>query len=256
VPLTFMPWVGGNGNLQGGGTPGNPAFLLLAVGSTLKVSGRSDAGQEPITGMREGLLPFSPFAHDPTAFPHYGLQRGVLYTLRWASSFNSNGNNDSRMCPGDRQDAMRELARSGSASDRGYIEVTSSSVIRDAIVYDYQTVFRGIGDTVEMTGGTKQTQRDALQTRIGQDSDPFSDTYAEYMENNEGNGRRLVAVPINTGHPDFRIVQIAAFFLQRAERYDTSGNEPFCAEYVGSWVKGASNKGAEDSGAYTIRLVQ
>ena len=254
VPLTFLPII----ETQPAVPVQGAAFLMLRIGSTLNVEADSDAGQHLTISYKEGLLPFSPYAHNPNEPVHAGLLVGQLYTLRWASNFNANGNNDANMCPGDRTDAMRTLVQSGSASDRGYIEETSASVIRNAILYDYQTIFRTIGDSVTMTGGTKQTQRDALAERVRQDTDRYSETYTDYMTLNQGNGRRLVGVPINSGAPDFRIVQIGAFFLSTAETYESAmgGNKPFCAEYVGAWVKGSKNKGAEEGGSHTLKLMR
>jgi hypothetical protein len=153
VPMTFLPMLNSTPTAPAG------AFLLFTINSTANVKALFDGAQQLQTGFREGPFPFSPFAHDRFTGPHFGLVLGQLYTLRWASNFNLNGNNDSRMCPGDRTDAMRQLAASGSAADRGFIESTSADTIRQSIVYDYQSVFREIGDAVNMTGGTKQTQK-------------------------------------------------------------------------------------------------
>src|SRR4051794_20877020 len=113
---------------------------------------------------------------------------------------------------------MVDLAGAGGGSERGFIEETSGSNIRATIVDDYQSVWRGIGDTVTMTGGTKQTELDALVTRIGQDTDTTAPNYAAYVASGTGSGRRLVGVPINTGSPDYKVVQIGAFLLQHANQ--------------------------------------
>jgi hypothetical protein len=108
-----------------------------------------------------------------------------------------------------------------------------------------------------MTGGTKQTQSDALADRVRQDMDPHALTYAEYEANELGNGRRLVGVPINSGFPNYQFVQVGAFFLSIADDYEAAkGNEPFCAEYVGAWVKGSSHKGVRESGGFEAKLVR
>ncbi len=75
--------------------------------------------------------------------------------------------------------------------------------------------------------------RDALVERVRQDSDTTSTTFAEYLANGQGNGRRIVAAPINLGEPGgYRIVQIGAFFLLTQDEYLSAmgGNKPFCAE--------------------------
>jgi hypothetical protein len=252
VPLTFLPMINSTSAVPGG------AFFLFTINSTADVKASSNGAQELQSGFKDGLFPFSPFAHDRNAGPHFGLTPGQMYTLRWASNFNATGNNDTRMCPGDRTDAMRELARAGTASDRGFIESTSSDIIRQSIVYDYQSVFREIGDAVNMTGGVKQDQKDSLMERVLQDSNHTAATFAEYQASGSGNGRRVVGVPINSGAPDFIIVQIAAFFLSTADEYASAqgGNMPFCAEYIGSWVKGSTRPGVNETGAYVVKLVK
>lgn len=230
---------------------------VLAQGNTRIVRAEAAAGQMPKYGFREGLFPFSPFAHNPTSPPNFGLMPGQRYTLRWAASPKlSNANS---LCPGDATQAMIDLAQAGGGEERGYIEQTSASVIRKTIVADYQSVFRQIGDSVIMTGGAKQTMRDALVERVRQDSDTSSSTFAEYLANGQGNGRRIVAAPINLGEPGgYRIVQIGAFFLSTPDAYLSAmgGNKPFCAEYIGPYVQGSTRQGAGDPGYYVVRLVQ
>jgi hypothetical protein len=200
---------------------------------------------------REGLIPFSPFAHNP-APPDFGFTSGVNYTLRWGSNPKVNVN----VCPGDNAQTWVDMATAGSSSERGYIEETSSAVIRMAIEDDYQTRPLAVGDAITMTGGNKQTQRDSLITRIGQDTNPTATTYASYESAGTGNGRRLVAVPINTGYPDNIVLGFGLFFLLEPSEYQHSGNKPFCAEYVGPYVQGSRHKGAGPPGAYVVRLVQ
>jgi len=125
-----------------------------------------------------------------------------------------------------------------------------------AIEQDYQTDFRGIGSTVHMTGGSKQTELTSLIRRVHQDSDHDSMTYAEYVERGTGNGRRIVGAPINTGFPDYQVVQIGGFFLLPESEYSSGGNNPFCAEYIGAWVQDSAHKGADEYGAHVVRLLQ
>ncbi len=79
---------------------------------------------------------------------------------------------------------------------------------------NYQTIVRAIGDSVNMTGGAKQTTRSALIERINQDSDSTSSTFSQYLSQGTGNGRRIVVAPINTWHPNYTLVGYGAFFLQ------------------------------------------
>ncbi|HUS05825.1 MAG TPA: Tad domain-containing protein [Bryobacteraceae bacterium] len=245
VPLSFLSIL----------NTGQPAFAmplgLLMLGSTLTVKGDSGAGQEPKNTFREGLFPFSPFAQNNVG-PDFGLIPGQHYTLRWPSTPKVNQNT----CPGDNTQAMVDLAQAGGGSERGYIESSSADLIRQTIVDDYQSVTRSIGDAVDMTGGAKQSQLDSLMTRIGQDADPTRSTFAAYSGAQMGNGRRMIAAPINTGYPNYRIVQIAAFLLLPTSEYKNGGSQPWCAEYVGAWVQGSKNKGAGTPGAYVARLTR
>ncbi|MFN3323681.1 MAG: pilus assembly protein TadG-related protein [Bryobacteraceae bacterium] len=227
-------------------------FMTVIDGRTSSdVAAVGAAGQVPKTSFREGLFPFSPYAHNNSA-PHFGLNPGTHYTLRWPANPKLNQN----ICPGDNHPAVLNTATAGGGEERGFIEQTSSSIIRQTIEADYQSVFRVLGESVNMTGGAKQTQVDSIRNRVNQDSDPTSTTYAQYLSRGQGNGRRLVVAPINTGHPNYRIVNFGLFFLLTPGEYHNGANKPFCAEYVGSWVQGSRNKGVAATGAYVVRLVQ
>lgn len=229
-----------------------PVLTAMRVGT---VNATAIAGQVPKTKFKEALFPFSPFAHN-TIGPDFGLIPGQDYTLRWASSPKLNSPN---VCGGDNQAATIALANAQGGSERGFIEDSAASAIRATIEDDYQTVFRSIGDIVSMTGGTKQTELSSLNNRIHQDTDSASNSFAQYLATGTGNGRRIIAVPINDGGTpagtNLRIVQIAAFFLHATGVYGNGGGQPWCAEYIGAWVQGADHKGAGTSGAYVVRLV-
>ena len=248
MPLYFLPVLGGS-TTNVVSSPGPMALLLFSPTMTIRAS--SAGGQELKTSYLEGLFPFSPYAHSTTG-PHFGLELGQKYTLRWAANPRLNEN----VCPGDNVQRIIDLNDAGGGSERGYIEYTSAAVIRASIEGDYQSVARAIGDSVTMTGGAKQTELDALVNRINQDFDTSSVDYEHYNSARRGNGRRLVGVPINTGFPNYTIVQIGAFLLLPASEYDSGGNKPFCAEYVGAWLQGAKNKGSGESGGWVARLVR
>jgi len=238
-------------------------FLPIVVSrDRATVVATAAAAQVEKTSFREGLFPFSPFAHDVADPVHHGLVPGGLYTLRWPANpkLPNAGGQGSNMCPNDRTQAILDLAEALGGSERGFIEQTSASVIRQTIINDYQSVFRTIGDIVEMTGGAKQTMLDALATRISQDSDPTSLTYAQYLTGGRGNGRRIVGVPINDGGTppgtNLRMIGIGAFFLRPTGDYGNGGNQAWCAEYIGSFVQGVNHRGVEESGAWVVRLVK
>jgi hypothetical protein len=189
------------------------------------------------------------------------LKPGQIYTLRWSPT--AKVNNPNTICAGDAYEEMIDIAKAGGGEERGYIEDTSADILREAIVFDRQTVFREVGDSVWMAGGAKQTQKDALVERVRQDTAAgrAASTFNQYFNGGHpiGNGRRLVAAPINVGQPGgYVIVQIGAFYLLNEEDYlaAAGGNKPFCAEYVGAFVQGSSGPGAGTPGYYVVRLVQ
>lgn len=244
-----------------------PLYFLGPAVSKQKaeVKARAAAGQVPKTSFSTGLFPFSPYAHQPNSPPDFGLQTGRLYTLRWPSNPKQGSGANANICPGDNSMAMLQVAEAAGGSERGYIEDTSAALIRATIIDDYQSITRGVGDLVNMTGGAKQSQLDSLHTRILQDSDTTSTTYAQYVSSNTGNGRRVIAAPINDGGTPLgsnnRIVAIGAFFLVPTGQYGNGGNQAWCAEYIGCYLQGSSNRcavggGGNSAGAYVARLVE
>ena len=235
-------------------------FLGIIGHRSGTVAGRAIAGQVPMTGFGDGLFPFSPFAHTKTP-PDFGLTQGEMYTLRWPSNpkLPPIPGGPSNVCLGDQVQPVIDMANASGGAERGFIEESSASMVRETVVGNRQTIYREIGDIIDFTGGAKQTILDALLVRIGQDTDQSSTTYAQYLTNRVGNGRRLVGVPINDGGTplgtDNRMIGIGAFFLVPTGEYGSGGNQSWCAEYVGAWVKGSRKKGAGASGAYEVRLV-
>jgi len=232
-------------------------FIPIVTASNRgQVNAVAVAGQVRQTYYREGSFPFSPIAHDP-ASPTFGLvPRGGPnsgeYTLRWASNPKLGVNT----CDGDDIQAIIDRANA-TGSERGYIEEDSASVIREAIEGGYQVRPLAVNDIVNMTGGAKQTEQDAIINRVQQDTDSNSRTYANYMAAGGGNGRRIIVVPINTWNPDYRVVGFATFFLLEPSMYVHGGNKPFCAEFVpAGYVQGSHHQGAGGTGGYAVRLVQ
>jgi Flp pilus assembly protein TadG len=235
-----------------------PLYLLPVLTAQRRgaVGGSSVAAQVGKFSFTSGVFPFSPFAHNSTP-PNFGLVPGQDYTLRWANSPKLTGTN---VCAGDRTQQMINIAVAQGGSERGFIEDTSASSIRATIEDDYQTITRGIGEIVSLSGGAKQTELTSLVNRIDQDSDRTSATFAAYVANGLGNGRRIILAPVNDGGTpsgsNNRIVQFGAFFLLRTADYSSGGGQTWCAEYVGAWVQAATHPGAGVPGAYVVRLVQ
>jgi hypothetical protein len=78
-----------------------------------------------------------------------------------------------------------------------------------------------------------------LAPRVAEDSDQESKSYEEYAAANKGNGRRIVLCTGERG--------VGAYFAGR-------GAGP--AEWIGSYVLGSRRRGAAESGAFVVRLVQ
>ncbi|MBI3278825.1 MAG: Tad domain-containing protein [Acidobacteria bacterium] len=257
-----------------------PVYFIrtLFPHDSTSVAAEAIAGQMPKTSFKDGLFPFSPYAHlfdigsgmpcgasarrgctDQTT----GLVVGNVYTLRWpANPTTGQGvSGNSNMCPGDRSagQTIIDIANAAGGSERGYIESTSADDIRETITDDLQTVDRTVGELVTMTGGAKQTQWDALLSRISQDVNS-SATNSEAYFAAPHNNRRVVACLINdgvlVGSNQYRSVQIGGFLLFPASSYGVGGNQAWCAEYLGSYVKGGKTAGAGAPGAYVVRLVQ
>ncbi len=242
VPLTFMQAFG---ILQGGTSSGT----AIAAASSV-------AAQALITQFPAGLLPFSPIA--PSNVPdNFGLTTGVQYTIRYPSG---GAQKKSNVCAGDQSQTYWNNLPS---QDRGFWGSTSAAALRGEVVDNTQSQPIEIGDPVPMVGGNKNTEGSALDTRVNEDSDPNSATYADYMALGQGNGRRVVAVPVNGGPPDFIAIGIGAFFLLPTPTYlGVTGSTPICAEYIGTFVQGSTHSGAGvtantgDTGGYIVRLIQ
>jgi hypothetical protein len=260
VPLTFMR-------------------VLWPSGSS-PVSATAIGAQAPKTSWKQGVFPFSPFAHlfdiknnncdnsgslgsrDCTS----GLVVGQQYTLRWPANptaGSGKSGNNSNMCPGDQVSGQTiiDVANAAGGSERGFIEDTSASLIAQTIIDDFQSVTRTVGDLVTMTGGAKQSQGDSLDTRIQQDLDTTSTSSTQYFApGNPHNNRRVVACLINDGNlvngNQYRAIEMGAFLLLPTAQYGTGGNQSWCAEYLGPYVQGAKGRGAGGTGGYVVRLVQ
>jgi Flp pilus assembly protein TadG len=235
------------------------AFRVLqggSIASTVTTNASSIAAQAQVTDFPAGLLPFSPIG--PSSLPdNFGFSQGVQYTIRYPSG---GGLKKTDVCGGDQANTYWQTLPS---EDRGYWGSTSAAALRGEIVDDTQTSTINIGDPVPMVGGNKNTEGTALDTRVLEDSDPFSVNYSGYVAQGTGNGRRVVGVPINAGPPDFTAIGIGAFFLLPTPDYQSvKGNTPICAEYIGPYVQGSTRAGAGvtavtgNTGGYVVRLIQ
>jgi hypothetical protein len=220
------------------------------------VNASSVAAQAQVTTFPVGLLPFSPIAPSGVP-PNFGMTPGIQYTIRYPSG---GGLKKSDVCAGDQGASYWTNLP---AQDRGFWGSTSAAALRGEVVDDTQTATINVGDPVPMVGGNKNTEGSALDTRVLEDSDSTSATYAAYMALGQGNGRRVIGVPVNNGPGNFDAVGIAAFFLLPTPDYQAvKGNTPICAEYIGPYVQGSTRSGAGatagagNTGGYLVRLIQ
>lgn len=232
-----------------------PVTLMQAITRqpTAAVSAAATGGQVMVTTYLDGLLPFSPIAPNTADTVNYGFQTGQLYTLRYPSN---GGLNHGNVCAGDLGTSYIQNLPS---QDRGFWGSTSSAVLRGEIVDDTQATPLTIGQPVPMVGGVRTTEGNALDTRAREDTDTSSTWYADYKSGGQGNGRRIVGVPVNGGAPDFTAVAIRAFFLQPAAVYSAvTGSDPICAEYIGTYVQAAGVRAGAGggTGGFLVRLTQ
>jgi hypothetical protein len=102
----------------------------------------------------------------------------------------------------------------------------------------------------------------AIAQRVDQDTDITSTSYSQYLSAGNGNGERVIFVPVNSGGPNFTLVGFAGFFLLNANAYSgLGGNQSACAEYIGTYVQGASGSAGGGlapggSGTFHIKLFQ
>ena len=269
-------------------------YLIPAVkaDSYSNVRARSTAGKVTATEIGAGnVLPFSPIAPNAAA-ADFGFAKGGSYALRWASNFDDSGAPASgSVCSGDRAlgwdtGSTIAAARAGASSTRGYWGSESSNDIDEWITHGYDHPLT-IGCIIGMADGIKNGRKETMEDRVTSDTDTTSATFATYEANRangsrRGNGRRVIAVPINNGtvaasatsgsdpngngHTSGHgpnslesrtVIGFAAFFMSDTSYDDTVGNEPFCAEYVGSYTVGANAHSGGGTDTITkVRLVR
>jgi hypothetical protein len=109
-----------------------------------------------------------------------------------------------------------------------------------------------------MDNGHANTEMTAIAWRVALDSDTTSSTYAQYRSAANGNGERVVMVPVNSGPPNFTNLGFAGFFLLNGSYYASlHGTDSACAEYIGRFLQGSPNPlPPGGSGAFHVKLYQ
>ena len=250
-------------------------------------------------GQGLGTLPFALFSKAASDVPAgvacgspnpgtcvLGYKPGDIVTLRWGS------NDKSPTCTDDSNpDWVNYVNNVKHSSDRGYIQDTSSSAIRDAILSGNVDYTVTLGSPVDLTGGAKSTQAQSLEDRAATDlpegravcpSDPtfyargpwtvtnlagtsFTDTFCfqAYMHldkngmanpDHQRNDMRIGVVPIADLNAGNNVVGFAKVFLPLNQ--DQSGNKPLCAQYMGPSAPAGDNGSGGPPGTTGIPIIR
>jgi len=216
----------------------------IVLRSSGKHAAQTAAVQLPLEEVGHGLLPYSVLAHDPSS-TDLGLRHGEIYTLRWAAQPSLAAGNVCRGDAGLLDGAFPAPLLLGPA-DR--------SLIRRAILDSRQSSPLKIGDAVKGSEGILPLEREALAERVRGDADYTSADYASYIARGRGNGRRIAAAAIHSPGEQPHIAGFGAFFLLPASGYQAEGDQPFCAEFIGSYLQGSTRRGAAGTGFLVARL--
>jgi Flp pilus assembly protein TadG len=240
-----------------------PMYLIRVFsGPSTTIAASAIAGSQSITSLSTGVFPFTPYSRATgygtpevgSGSDPFGYAAGHQYTLRWgAPGTNTN-------CGTDDASSTAPLASQGKY--RGYCCVSESAASLRQAIEGLKTDSVTIGSTIVRDNGAKNTEMSAIGYRVALDSDTSSSTYSAYKSGGNGNGARVVVVPVNTGpqgQADVNVAGLAAFFLLNSSYYSgLGGNDSACAEYIGPWTEGvpfpAQSTGASYSSAYRLRL--
>ena len=121
----------------------------------------------------------------------------------------------------------------------------------EAIASGWPGVVVRIGDRLSEGEPAWRWQRDALRRRATGDGDSRSADYAGYSHGGQGNGRRIVLLPIVNGAGE--VTGFGAFLLPPATAMD---QPPLRAEYAGAYLEGSRWRAAASGGAWVARLIQ
>ena len=238
-PIYFLPVIPGIGS-------------SLAV-SAVATSGLSSRNTLPAGGT-DGAAPFSPDAHNATS-ANFGFTKGQLYTLRMTPPGHGGAT-----CPGD-----AGWTDPNPPQDRGYVDFgqgNGNPGIGD--VLDNNTTY-GLNITPKIDIPWVPGQKHVgpfVQTRFYQDTNTNQTiSYAQYLEDGNGNGRRILIVPVNdpvqsTIDGAAYIIGFAAFFLQNDFASSNSNVDPLCGEYIGPATLNSMQPGPTPASPGTYYVAQ
>jgi hypothetical protein len=242
-------------------TASSPIYFLTiipGIGTSLAVSALATAGLSSQTslpaGGTDGAAPFSPDAHNATS-ANFGFTKGQLYTLRMTPPGHGGAT-----CAGD-----SGWTDPNPPQDRGYVN------------FGQGNGNPGIGDVLDnnITYGLNVTPKvdipwvpgqkhvgPFIQTRFNQDTNTNqTETYAQYMSDGTGNGRRIMIVPVNDPVQSSidgaaYIIGFAAFFLQNDFASYYGNTDALCGEYIGPATLNSKQPGPTPAGPGTVYVVQ
>jgi hypothetical protein len=173
---------------------------------------------------------------------------------------------------------MRKLANESGAASAGYALYKGASDIRQAIIGTppLSTPIT-LGSTLDLENGQVQSEMNALNDRVAQDSDTTSNHYygppvvdsswsdpAPTANSYAGNGRRIIITPIQSAAGAIdgdaksnTVVGFGGFLLGPLDSYRSghSSTVGACAEYLGEFTVGVPGSGGSGPGTVnTLRL--
>jgi hypothetical protein len=155
-------------------------------------------------------------------------------------------------CAGDAVDSNHEKV--GAAV--GFWGDNSASVVGAQVRGDLQEVSLTIGNPLPGVGGAKTTIASFIDDRIAQDGDTTDNIYSDYLANPAHNGRRVIAMPLQS-EVDGSVLGFGSFLLLDSSNYGHSGNSIWCAVFIGPAVIDSAGPSANpEVGIYQVRLVQ
>ena len=238
-------------------TANSPIYFLPiipGIGSTLAVSAVATSGLSSQTGGTNGIAPISPDAHNATD-ANFGYTKGRLYTLRMTPPGHGGAT-----CSGD-----AGWTSPNPPQDRGYVNLgqgNSNPGIGD--VLDNNMTY-GLTVTTKMDLPWVPGQKNVgpfVQTRFYQDTNTIqTETYTQYVSDGNGNGRRILIVPVNDPVQSSidgaaYIIGFAAFFLQNDFTSFYSNVDPLCGEYIGPATLNSIQPGPTPSSPGTFYAAQ
>jgi len=250
-------------------------FIPVLVAQTVaNVNSIATAAQVDLTSIPVGLAPYTAVSTNTTG-PNFGLVVGGSYDLHWPQ-FNSHRVNcdpttpdfcfNRPPCTDDSAASRTAVVANWGDSNSGFWGSNSNAVIEQEVLNLIQIQGVAVGDNIApiLTNGTKQSEASILDQRASEDVDTTDNTVTSYLAAAH-NGRRLLAVPVvDPINPTTTSVIGYGVFLLQADgqpsnyyKSNSTGNEPYCAIYAGTYNIGSPNPGVGGAtGGSRVKLVQ